>query len=506
MEVWQHLFLGFSVALTPVNLLAAFLGCLAGTAIGVLPGIGPVVGITLLLPMTYGMDATTSLIVIAAIYYGSMYGGSTTSILINVPGEAASVVTCLDGYQMARKGKAGAALGISAIGSFVAGIFSVLGLMLLAPMVVPMALKFGPPEYFSLMVLGLTTVAYLSGGSLVKALLMALLGLAVSVVGMDALTSKVRFTFGVTELWNGIDFVAVTMGLFAIPEILVSVENWARQEVFSTKIKGLWPNREEFRRSAGPITRGSVLGFFTGIIPGGGPLLASFFSYALEKGISKHPERFGTGTIEGVAGPEAANNSGTGGALVPLFALGLPCNVVTAIMLNAFIMQGLRPGPMLMQEQPQLFWGVVASMFIGNLVLLILNLPLVGLFVRMLLVPYRVLLPFIVLFCLIGAYAVNNQVFGIWLMLIFGALGYFMRKGDYPATPVVLGLVIGPMLEGALRQALTVSQGDIGVFFTRPLSLAMLTIALGVAFVPFWKKVIFKKEAVRIPGDDPNVS
>jgi len=388
----------------------------------------------------------------------------------------------------------------------VAGIFSVLGLMLLAPMIVPMALKFGPPEYFSLMVLGLTTVAYLSGGSLVKALLMALLGLAVSIVGMDALTSKVRFTFGVTELWNGIDFVAVTMGLFAVPEILVSVENWARQEVFSTKIKGIWPNREEFRRSAGPMARGSVLGFFTGVIPGGGPLLASFFSYALEKSISKHPERFGTGAIEGVAGPEAANNSGTGGALVPLFALGLPCNVVTAIMLNAFIMQGLRPGPMLMQEQPQLFWGVVASMFIGNLVLLILNLPLVGLFVRMLLVPYRILLPLIVLFCVIGAFAVNNQVFGIWMMLIFGILGYFMRKGNYPATPVVLGLVIGPMLEGALRQALTVSQGDISVFFTRPLSLAMLVIALGVVSVSFWRKGIRKKEAVRVPGDDPNVS
>ncbi|NWF57187.1 MAG: tripartite tricarboxylate transporter permease [Syntrophaceae bacterium] len=506
MDVLHHLYLGFSVALTPVNLVAAFLGCMAGTAIGVLPGIGPVVGITLLLPMTYGMDPTTSLIVIAAIYYGSMYGGSTTSILINVPGEAASVVTCLDGYQMARKGKAGAALGISAIGSFVAGIFSVLGLMLLAPMVVPLALKFGPSEYFSLMVLGLTTVAYLSGGSLVKGLLMALVGLGVSVVGMDALTSKVRFTFGVTELWNGIDFVAVTMGLFAIPEILVSVENWARQEVFSNKIKGIWPNQEEFRRSAGPMARGSALGFFTGIIPGGGPLLASFFSYALEKSISKHPERFGTGTIEGVAGPEAANNSGTGGALVPLFALGLPCNVVTAIMLNAFIMQGLRPGPMLMQEQPQLFWGVVASMFIGNLVLLVLNLPLVGLFVRLLRVPYRILLPFIVLFCVIGAYAVNNQVFGIWLMLIFGVFGYFLRKGNYPAAPVVLGLVIGPMLEGALRQALTVSQGDISVFFTRPLSLSMLVIALGVVSVPFWRMAVRKKEGLRAPGNDPNVS
>ena len=506
MEVLQHLYLGFSVALTPVNLLAAFLGCLAGTAIGVLPGIGPVVGITLLLPLTYGMNPTTSLIVIAAIYYGSMYGGSTTSILINVPGEAASVVTCMDGYQMARKGKAGAALGISAIGSFVAGIFSVLGLMLLAPLVVPLALKFGPPEYFSLMVLGLATVAYLSGGSVVKAVLMALLGLAISIVGMDALTSKVRFTFGVTELWSGIDFVAVTMGLFAIPEILVSVEGWARQEVFQARIAGLWPNRRELRQSTGPIARGSILGFFTGIIPGGGPLLASFFSYALEKSISKHPERFGTGTIEGVAGPEAANNSGTGGALVPLFALGLPCNVVTAIMLNAFIIQGLRPGPMLMQEQPQLFWGVVASMFLGNFVLLVLNLPLVGLFVRMLLIPYRILLPFIILFCLIGAYAVNNQVFGIWLMLIFGVVGYFMRKGNFPATPVVLGLVIGPMLEGALRQALTVSQGEIDVFFTRPISLGMLIIAAGIMAAPLGRKAFGKKSVTRVPGEDPNVS
>jgi putative tricarboxylic transport membrane protein len=504
MDVLSHLYLGFSVALTPVNLLAALLGCLAGTAIGVLPGIGPVVGITLLLPMTYGMDPTTSIIIIAAIYYGSMYGGSTTSILINVPGEAASVVTCLDGYQMARKGKAGAALGISAIGSFIAGIFSIIGLMLLAPLLVPLALKFGPPEYFSLMVLGLTTVAYLSGGSLLKALLMGLFGLAISVVGMDALTSKVRFTFGVTALWNGVDFVCVAMGLFAIPEILVSVEKWATQEVFSTHIKGIWPNRGEIRKSSGPIARGSILGFFTGIIPGGGPLLASFFSYALERRISKYPERFGTGEIEGVAGPEAANNSGTGGALVPLFALGLPCNIVTAIMLNAFIMQGLRPGPMLMQEQPQLFWGVVASMFIGNLVLLVLNLPLVGLFVRLLTVSYRILLPFIVLFCMIGAYAVNNQVSGIWMMLVFGVIGYFMRKGNYPATPVVLALVIGPMMEGALRQALTVSQGDLSVFFTRPISLALLFIAAAVVFSPFVGKWIGRREKTSIPADDPN--
>ena len=493
MEVLQQLLMGFSVALTPTNLLAAFVGCLAGTVIGVLPGIGPVVGITLLLPLTYGMNPTTAIIIIASIYYGSMYGGSTTSILINVPGEAASVVTCLDGYQMARRGKAGAALGISAIGSFIAGIFSVLGLMLLAPMLVPLALKFGPAEYFSLMVLGLTAVAYLSGGSLLKALLMGVFGLAISVVGMDALTSKVRFTFGVTELWSGIDFIAVAMGLFAIPEILVSVEKWASQEVFSTKLKGIWPNRQELRQSAGPIARGSVLGFFTGIIPGGGPLLASFFSYALEKRISKNPEKFGTGAIEGVAGPEAANNSGTGGALVPLFALGLPCNVVTAIMLNAFIMQGLRPGPMLMQEQPQLFWGVVASMFIGNLVLLMLNLPLVGLFVRVLMIPYRVLMPFIVLFCVIGAYAVNNQVTGIWLMLIFGVAGYFMRKADFPAAPVVLALVIGPMLEGAFRQALTMSQGDLSIFVARPISLGMLCIAGMVVLAPFLGSFFRKK-------------
>jgi putative tricarboxylic transport membrane protein len=360
-------------------------------------------------------------------------------------------------------------------------------------MLVPLALKFGPAEYFSLMVLGLTAVAYLSGGSLLKALLMGVFGLAISVVGMDALTSKVRFTFGVTELWSGIDFIAVAMGLFAIPEILVIVEKWASQEVFSTKLKGIWPNRQELRQSAGPIARGSVLGFFTGIIHGGGPLLASFFSYALEKRISKNPEKFGTGAIEGVAGPEAANNSGTGGALVPLFALGLPCNVVTAIMLNAFIMQGLRPGPMLMQEQPQLFWGVVASMFIGNLVLLMLNLPLVGLFVRVLMVPYRVLMPFIVLFCVIGAYAVNNQVTGIWLMLIFGVAGYFMRKADFPAAPVVLALVIGPMLEGAFRQALTISQGDLSIFVARPISLGMLCIAGMVVLAPFLRSFFRKK-------------
>jgi putative tricarboxylic transport membrane protein len=395
---------------------------------------------------------------------------------------------------MARKGRAGAALGISAIGSFIAGVFSVLGLMLLAPIVVPFALKFGPPEYFSLMILGLATVAYLSGGSLLKALIMTLLGLSLGVVGIDQLTSKVRFTFGLTTLWNGFDFIAVVMGLFAIPEILISIEEFGSQEVLTGKIKGIWPNREDFRQSVGPITRGSVLGFFTGLIPGGGPLLASFFSYALEKRISKHPERFGTGAIEGVAGPESANNSSTGGAMVPLFTLGLPCNVVTALMLNAFIIHGLRPGPLLMQQQPRLFWGVIVSMFIGNFILLILNLPLVSLFVRLLRVPQRVLFPFIILFCLIGAFAVNNQVSGIWMMLIFGVLGYFMRKANFPETPVVLSLVIGPMLESAFRQSLTISEGDIRIFLVRPISLTMLILVSAIIFYPVLKTLWIKRE------------
>jgi putative tricarboxylic transport membrane protein len=497
MDTLQFLFMGFSVALTPANLVAAFVGCLMGTLIGVLPGVGPVVGLTLLLPMTFGMDPTTSLIVMGAIYYGAMYGGSTTSILLNVPGEVASVVTCLDGYQMAHQGKAGVALGISAIGSFVAGLLSVVGLMLLAPALVPLALKFGSPEFFSLMVLGLATVTSFSGGSILKGLIMALFGLAISLVGVDPLTSKVRFTFGFVELWNGFDFIAITMGLFAIPELMVMIEEWNQQETFTGKIKNLLPNRQELGQSLGPITRGSLLGFFVGIIPGGGSLLASFFSYALEKRLSDHPERFGKGAIEGVAGPESANNSATGGSLIPLFALGLPCNVVTALMLGAFIIHGLRPGPLLMQQQPQLFWGVIASMFLGNLILLILNLPLISLFVSILKIPYRILIPFIALFCLIGAYTVNNQVMGIGVMIAFGVIGYLLRKANFQAAPVVLALVIGPMLEMALRQSLSISHGDVSIFFTRPISLTLLMAVAIVIFYPTLKAGYCRFKAMR---------
>jgi len=487
---------GFAISLSLTNLLYCFIGVFIGTLIGVLPGIGPVGTISLLLPATFHLNPVSAIIILAGIYYGAMYGGSTTSILVNIPGEAASVITCLDGYQMARKGRAGAALGISAIGSFIAGTLGVIGLMFLAYPLARMALKFGPPEYFSLMCLGLTILTYLARGSMLKAMSMALLGLLLSFVGIDVITGLPRFTLDMVHLMDGIGLVPIAMGIFGISEILINLEEMVHRDIFQTKIKGLLPNREEWRRSGRSILRGTIIGFFLGILPGGGAAISSFISYGVEKKISRYPEKFGTGMIEGVAGPEAANNAAVGGAFIPLFTLGIPANVVMAVLLGALMIHGMTPGPMLLRDHPNIFWGTVTSMYMGNVLLLLLNLPLIGLWVKVLKVPYRILFPLIILFCLIGAYSLKNTSFDIVVMLIFGLVGYLMRKLDYEGAPLLLAFVLGPMMEQALRQSLLISQGSFTIFFTRPISAASMVLALFLIasyFLP-----IFKKKRLRI--------
>ena len=402
MDIFSGIIGGFATCLTPMNLLYCFIGVFVGTLIGVLPGIGPVGTISLLLPATFRVEPVSAIIMLAGIYYGAMYGGSTTSILVNIPGEAASVITCLDGYQMARKGRAGAALGISAFGSFIAGTIGVIALMFLAYPLANFALRFGPPEYFSLMCLGLAILTYLAHGSMLKALSMAMAGMLLSLIGLDAITGVPRFTMDVVNLMDGVGLVPVAMGLFGISEVLINVEESIRRDVVRAKIKGLLPNREEWRRSKWPILRGTLIGFFLGILPGGGAVVSSFISYGVEKKFSREPEKFGSGMIEGVAGPEAANNAAVGGAFVPLFTLGIPANVTMAVLLGALMIHGLIPGPMLLKQHPEVFWGTVTSMYVGNILLLLLNLPLIGLWVKVLKVPYRILFPLIILFCLIG--------------------------------------------------------------------------------------------------------
>ena len=493
MDVVQSLMGGFAVALTPLNLFLCAIGVILGTLIGVLPGIGPVAGIGVLIPLTFGMDVTGSLIMLAGIFYGSMYGGSTTSILINVPGEAASVVTSLEGYQMAKKGRAGAALGISAIGSFFAGTLSVAGLMLVAPFLVTIALSFGPHEYFSLMVLGMTMVTYLGSRSLPKALAMAVLGLILSTVGQDPVFGSRRFIFGRNELIDGVSFVPAVIGLFAIAEILYNLRHTQTGELLKTKIRNLWPTRDDLAQSAGAIARGSVVGFLLGVLPGAGALISTFVSYTIEKRLSKHPERFGQGAIEGVAGPESANNAATGGAMVPLLSLGLPGSPVTAVMLGAFILHGVLPGPRLMEQRPDLFWGLIASMYIGNVMLLVLNLPLVGMWASLLRLPYNILWPLIVLFCMVGAYTVNNRASDLLIVVAFGLIGYLMRELDFPTAPVVLALVLGPMMESNFRQALILSHGSFTEFFTRPISASLLAVAAALVFGPLLLKLVGRR-------------
>ena len=475
---------GFSVSLHPQNLAACFVGVFIGTLIGVLPGIGPVATMSILFPVTYAMSPTASIIMMAGIYYGAMYGGSTTSILANIPGEAASVVTCLDGYQMARQGLAGPALGIAAFGSFIGGTASVLGIMLLGPPLASVALRFGPPEIFGLLVLGFTMVTYLAGASKLKAVAMALLGLFLGTVGLDPLTATPRFTYGSITLMDGLGLVPIIMGLFGITEVLLNVERGVRQEVFKAQIKGLLPTRQQWKESAAPIARGSFLGFFLGILPGIGAIIPTFLSYALEKRISRHPERFGAGAIEGVAAPESANNAATGGSMIPLLTLGIPPNVVMAVLLGAFLVHGIQPGPLLIKEHPEIFWGVITSMYVGNVMLLVLNLPLIGLWVQLLKIPYGVLFPLILLFCIIGVYAVSTNVWDVIVMLAFGGLGYLMKKFEYEPMPLVLAFVLGRLAEESIRQSLLLSRGSVTIFLVHPIAAGFLGAALLVVLLP----------------------
>lgn len=501
MDIFGNILSGFNVAMTPANLLYCFAGVFIGTLVGVLPGIGPVGAMALLFPSTLYVSPISAIIMLAGIYYGAMYGGSTTSILVNIPGEAASVVTCLDGYQMARQGRAGPALGIAAFGSFIAGTLSIVGLMLVAPPLAEAALKLGPPEYFMLMVLGMMILIFLSSGSIPKALIMALVGAIFGTVGIDATTGAQRFTFGILELNDGIGLVPLVMGLFGISEVLLNVEQGLGREIFQTRVKGLLPSRQDWRDSAKPIARGSIIGFFLGILPGGGALISSFVSYGIEKRFSKHPEKFGHGAIEGVAGPESANNSATGGSFIPLLTLGIPSNVVMAMLLGALLVHDLDPGPMLMKNHPDLFWGVVVSMYIGNGMLLVLNLPLIGLWVQILKIPYRVLFPLILLFCIIGAFSINYSSVDVLIMLGCGALGYFMKKFRYEGAPMILAFVLGPMLETSLRQSLTMSSGSFSIFFTRPVSGAGLVLAILLALSPLLPWARKKKAFIPVEQD-----
>jgi putative tricarboxylic transport membrane protein len=476
-ETLANLYLGFSVALAPNVLLLAVVGCVIGTLVGMLPGVGPLAGISLLLPVTFGLHPTAAIVLLAGIYYGAMYGGSTTSILMRIPGEAASVMTCIDGYAMTQKGRAGPALAIAAFGSFVAGTIAVIGLMLLAPPLAALALRFGPPEYFALLTLGLLVLAFLTGGSMAKALAMAALGLFFGTVGIDLMSGFFRFQYGLVELGDGIGIVPVAVGLFGVSEILLTAGQDTTPAVQKPKLKDLLPSREELRQAAGPVGRGTVLGFIIGIVPGSAHIISSFVSYALERRISKHPERFGKGAVEGVAGPESANNAAACGSFVPMLALGVPSGPIPAVMLAALMVHGIAPGPLLMEQQPALFWGFIASMYVGNLVLLVLNLPLVGLFVNLLRIPYAYLYPAILVFCVLGVYSVNSSVVDVWIMVAMGALGYVLRKFDFEVAPIVLGLVLSPMLETALRQSLAMSSGDYAIFVTRPIAAVMLAIA-----------------------------
>ena len=488
MEAVQGLMSGFGVILTPANLYYCFLGSVVGTLVGVLPGIGPLAALSLLLPATYALPPVASLSMLSAIFYGAMYGGSTTSILVNIPGEAASVVTCFDGYQLARKGRAGAALGMAAMGSFIAGTLSLVALTFFAPTLSMLAIKFGPPENCALMVLGLVCTIFMIQGSALKAIVMIALGIVISGVGIDVVNGRDRFTFGFVNLSAGAELVAIVMGLFGVSEILTNVEQMTKHEVVKSKIRDLWPSRADWRASWAPILRGSGLGFVLGILPGGGPVTAAFMSYAVEKRVSEHPEKFGTGAIEGLAGPESANNAAVAGSMIPLLSLGLPANAVTALLLGAFIIQGVQPGPLLMVQRPDLFWGVVASLYVGNVFLLILNLPLVGLWVQLLRVPYKILFPLILLLTVVGTYSTNKNLFDLWVMIGFGVLGYVLRKLEYDMSPLILSIVLAPLLEQSLRQSMVMSQDGAQIFFTRPVSAALFAASVILLLLVFVRK------------------
>lgn len=473
----ENLLTGFALSLSASNLLYCFMGVTIGTVVGLLPGLGPVSSIALLLPLTYKMEVLPAVIMLAGIYYGVQYGGTITSVLVNIPGEASTVVTCLDGHQMAKKGRAGAALGIAAFGSFIAGTFGILMISLMAPLLAKVALAMGPPEYVALMLAGLCLVAFLSGKSMLKSLMMAALGLLLCTVGIDSVSGQTRFTFGVTPLLDGIDLALMAMGIFGLGEVLTMLEGGeAKKESLRLKagIRDLLPDRNDWKTSSMPIARGSVLGFFLGLIPGGGAVLASFISYAVEKRYSKRKEEFGSGVIEGVAGPESANNSAAIGAFVPLLSLGIPANPVMALLFAALMIHGLEPGPLLVRDNPGFFWGVLTSMYIGNVLLLILNVPLIGLLVKVLRVPDYIMAPIITIVCLTGAYSLNNDPSSILIVSIFGLIGYLMRKYEYDPAPLVLAFVLGPVMENSLRQSLKMFQGDVFQMISRPVVMVIL--------------------------------
>ena len=480
----DNVILGFSASLAPINLLYCLLGVTLGTIVGILPGLGPVSSIALLLPLTYKTNLLSAVIMLSGIYYGVQYGGTITSVLMNIPGEASTVVTCIDGYQMAKKGRAGAALGIAAFGSFIAGTFGIVMLMFLAPPLAKIALMMGPPEYMALMITGLSLVIYLSSKSMIKSLMMGVFGLLLGTIGMDPISGQIRFGMGIKNLMDGIDLAPMAMGLFGLAEVFTLIESKEGETQFlevKTKLREVLPNRRDWKESLFPITRGSVSGFLMGILPGGGAVMASFISYAMERRLSKHPEKFGTGAIEGVAGPESSNNAAAIGAFVPLLTLGIPANVVMALLIGAFMIHGVNPGPLLLRDNPVLFWGIITSMYVGNILLLIQNVPMIGLFVKILKVPSKIMAPLITVICFIGAYSINNGVSGILIVILFGAMGYLMRKFRYDPAPLILAFVLGPLMEDALRQSMMLFRGDFLKIFERPIA----TIFLGIAFFLF---------------------
>ena len=492
MDFLANLALGFSVALTPFNLLMAVAGVIVGIMIGALPGIGPPSGVALLLPLTFGMEPTSGIIMLAALYAGSMYGGTITSVLINTPGESASVVTCLDGHQMALQGRAGAALGIAAAGSFIAGTVGVVLLMLVSPALARWSLAFGPPETFALMLLGLTTVTLLTGENALKGYISMVLGLMLAMVGFDIISGDARYAFGIPEMMDGIDFLPVAIGLFGLGEVLAGAEQAAGARIVQGRItlREVMPSAEDWVRSRWAIVRGTVLGFMVGLLPGAGPTVASFLAYTVEKKISKRPQEFGKGAVEGVAGPESANNAAATGAMVPMLTLGIPGSATTAIMLGGLMMWGLRPGPLLFEKNPQFVWGLIASQYIANVMLLILSTAFIPLFVRALRVPYSILMPLIIVFCITGAYSLKNSVWDVGQMLVFGVLGYAMKKLGYSPAALVLALVLGPLAERALRQSLIISDAGLGIFFLRPIAAVLTVAALVAVAVPMVRAIL----------------
>jgi hypothetical protein len=491
MDLLSNLSLGFETAFTLQNLAYCLIGCILGTLIGVLPGLGPIATIAMLLPATYALPPIAALIMLAGIYYGAQYGGSTTAILINIPGESSSVVTAIDGYQMARNGRAGVALFTAGMGSFFAGCVATLVLAAFAAPLSELAFKFGPAEYFSLMVLGLIGAVVLASGSLIKAIAMIVLGLLLGLIGTDVNSGTARYSFDVPQLTDGLGFVTVAMGLFGFAEIMLNLEQKEKRETFLKKVTNLWPSKSDFKRMIAPILRGTLLGSVLGILPGGGAALASFGAYSLEKKVSKYSAEFGKGAIEGVAAPESANNAAAQTSFIPLLTLGIPPNAVMALMVGAMTIHNIQPGPQVMTSNPALFWGLIASMWIGNLMLIILNLPMIGVWVKLLTIPYRHLYPAILVFCCIGVYSVNNTTFDIYLTAAFGVVGYLFNKLECEAPPLLLGFVLGPMMEENFRRALLLSRGDFTVFVTRPLSASLLFVAvilIALVSVPAFKK------------------